>query len=115
MWFASRTVVIVTCLNSLYQGLASLLRIYCYVAVGGLAFAGFPGEPFTDMGRGVRAASPFDMTMACCLVNGSQGYLPMYTAFAEGGYEATNSNFSAGVAEQLVAGQAKILKELYQD
>ena len=85
------------------------------VAVGGLAFAGFPGEPFTDMGRGVRAASPFDMTLACCLVNGSQGYLPMYTAFAEGGYEATNSNFSAGVAEQLVAGQAKILKELYQD
>ncbi len=85
------------------------------VAVGGVAFAGYPVEPFTDMGRGVRAASPFNMTMACCLVNGSQGYLPMYTAFAEGGYEATNSNFSAGVAEQLVAGQAKILKELYQD
>ena len=85
------------------------------VTAGGVAFAGFPGEPFTDMGRGVRAASPFAMTMACCLVNGSQGYLPMYTAFAEGGYEATNSNFSAGVAEQLVAGQAGILKELYQD
>ena len=85
------------------------------VAVGGVAFAGFPGEPFTDMGRGVRAASPFGMTISCCLVNGGQGYLPMYTAFAEGGYEATNSNFTPGVAEQLVAGQAKILKELYQD
>ena len=85
------------------------------VTVGGVAFAGFPGEPFTDMGRGVRDASPFSLTMACCLVNGGQGYLPMYTAFAEGGYEATNSNFTAGVAEQLVAGQAKILQELYQD
>ena len=83
------------------------------VAVGGVAFAGFPGEPFTDIGRGTRSASPFPVTIACCLVNGSEGYLPMYAAFAEGGYEAKNSNFKPGVAEQLIAGQAKILKELY--
>ena len=83
------------------------------IAVGGVAFAGFPGEPFTDIGRGTRSASPFPVTIACCLVNGSEGYLPMYAAFAEGGYEAKNSNFKPGVAEQLIAGQAKILKELY--
>ena len=85
------------------------------VTVGGLAFAGFPGEPFTDIGRGTRSASPFAATLACCLVNGAEGYLPMYSAFAEGGYEARSSMFTPGVAEKLIAGQAKILKELYQD
>ena len=85
------------------------------VTVGGVAFAGFPGEPFTDIGRGTRSASPFGTTITCCLVNGGEGYLPMYSAFAEGGYEARSSQFTPGVAEQLIAGQAKILKELYQD
>ena len=59
--------------------------------------------------------SPFGMTLTCCLVNGGEGYLPMYSAFAEGGYEAVNSNLTPGVAEELVAGQAKILGELYRD
>ena len=85
------------------------------VAVGGVAFAGFPGEPFTDIGRATRSASPFGTTITCCLVNGGEGYMPMYSAFAEGGYEARSSNFTAGVAEQLIAGQAKLLKELYED
>ena len=84
------------------------------VAVGGVAFAGFHGEPFTDIGRGTRSASPFGTTLTCCLVNGGEGYLPMYSAFAEGGYESRSSNFTPGVAEQLIAGQAKILKELYE-
>ncbi len=84
------------------------------VSVGNLAFAGFPGEPFTDIGRGTRSASPFGMTLTCCLVNGAEGYLPMYSAFAEGGYEARSSQSTPGVAEQLIAGQAKILGELYR-
>ena len=85
------------------------------VAVGDVAFAGFPGEPFTDIGRGTRSASPFGTTLTCCLVNGGEGYLPMYSAFAEGGYESRSSNFTPGVAEQLIAGQAKLLRELYED
>ncbi|MEA4824352.1 MAG: hypothetical protein VB111_09605 [Clostridiaceae bacterium] len=83
------------------------------VTAGNLAFAGFPGEPFTDIGRGVRDASPYPVTLACCLTNGSEGYLPMYPAFAEGGYEARSSAFCPGVAEELVAGQAKLLRELH--
>ena len=83
------------------------------VTAGNLAFAGFPGEPFTDIGRGVREASPYPFTMACCLVNGSEGYLPMYSAFAEGGYEARSSEFCPGVAEELIAGQARLLRALH--
>ncbi len=83
------------------------------VTAGNLAFAGFPGEPFTDIGRGVREASPYPFTIACCLVNGSEGYLPMYSAFAEGGYEARSSEFCPGVAEELIAGQARLLRALH--
>ena len=85
------------------------------IAAGPVAFAGFPGEPFTDIGRGTRSASPFGTTITGCCVNGGEGYLPMYSAFAEGGYEARSSQFTPGVAEQLIAGEAKLLKELYQD
>ena len=83
------------------------------LAVGNAAFAGFPGEPFTEIGRSVREASPYPFTMACCLVNGMEGYLPTYAAFAEGGYEARSSSFTPGVGEELMAGQLRLLRELH--
>ncbi len=92
-----------------------IIHLHMSVAtVGGLAFAGFAGEPFTDMGRGVREASPYEVTMACCCTNGCEDYMPMYSAFAEGGYEARSSSFTAGVAEDAVVGTARILSELYR-
>jgi len=84
------------------------------VTVGNLAFAGIPGEPFTDIGRGIRDASPYPLTMACCLVNGTEGYLPMYSAFAEGGYEARSSSYKPGVAEEIIAAQTRILRKLHE-
>ena len=100
----------------LWKGGDPMLHLHMSaVAAGPVAFAGFPGEPFTDIGRGTRSASPFAVTMACCCVNGAEGYLPMYTAFAEGGYEATYSQFTPGIAEELIAGQGRLLKELYRD
>ena len=83
------------------------------LAVGNAAFAGFPGEPFTEIGRSVREASPYPFAMACCLVNGMEGYLPTYAAFAEGGYEARSSSFTPGVGEELMAGQLRLLRELH--
>ena len=57
------------------------------VALGdSVAFAGIPGEPFSGIGREVRTASPFKMTICTCLTNGSCGYFPMESAYAEGGY-----------------------------
>ena len=66
-----------------------------------LSFAGFPGEPFTQLGRDVKARSPFAMTIPCCLVNGSRGYLPTREVFALGGYESRSSSFLPGVGETL--------------
>ncbi len=78
-----------------------------------LAFAGFPGEPFTWMGCEVKAKSPFAMTVPACTTNGSRGYFPVESAYAEGGYEAATSRFAPGSAERLVAGQLEQLKSLY--
>ncbi|MEA4824353.1 MAG: hypothetical protein VB111_09610 [Clostridiaceae bacterium] len=82
------------------------------VAIGDVAFAGFPGEPFTDIGRGTKEGSPFKMTIACCLTNGSEGYFPVESAYKEGGYEARSSNFAAGISTALINGQVAQLKAL---
>ncbi|NLD88053.1 MAG: hypothetical protein GX633_07320 [Clostridiales bacterium] len=72
------------------------------VGFGDVVFVGLPGEPFTDIGRGIKKGSKFKMTIPCCCANGAQGYYPMKSAYEEGGYEARSSNFKAGVAEALI-------------
>ncbi len=82
------------------------------VGFGGIVFAGLPGEPFTEIGRSIKAQSPFTMTIPCCCANGYQGYLPMSDCFEEGGYEATSSRFKAGVGEALIETSVALIKEL---
>lgn len=83
------------------------------VSIGkSVAFAGVPGEPFTDIGRRVKAESPFAVTFFSCLTNGSCGYFPVKSAYAEGGYEARSSIFASSVADDLVAGQLDLLNGL---
>ncbi|MBR5445757.1 MAG: hypothetical protein IKV57_06530 [Clostridia bacterium] len=82
------------------------------VAVGDVAFVGLPGEPFTDIGRGIKNGSAFPVTIPCCCANGYQGYFPMADAYAEGGYEARSSNFRAGVAEALIETGVALTKEM---
>ncbi len=82
------------------------------ISLGPVAFVGFPGEPFTGIGRGVKAFDGFELVMHTCLTNGSEGYFPMEDAYTEGGYEARSSNFKAGVAESLITEGTNVLKEL---
>ena len=77
-----------------------------------LAFAGFPGEPFTEIGLRVKSGSPFRMTMVACTTNGSNGYFPVKTAFDEGGYEARTSSYTGAVADDLCNGQLSLLRSL---
>jgi hypothetical protein len=84
------------------------------VSIGdSLAFAGVPGEPFTEIGRSVKSASPFAVTLFSCLTNGSCGYFPVKSAYAEGGYEARSSIFAPSVADDLIAGQLRLLNEIH--
>ena len=82
------------------------------ISLGPVAFIGFPGEPFTGIGRGVKEYDGFELVMHTCLTNGCSGYFPMTDAYTEGGYEAKSSIFKAGVAESLITEGINVLKEL---
>ena len=83
------------------------------LAVGDLVFAGFPGEPFTEVGRQVKAGSPFTLTVPACCANGYEDYYPTRSAYAEGGYEAASALFVAGTAETLIAASLDAVNTLY--
>ncbi|MBE6884186.1 MAG: hypothetical protein E7487_06235 [Ruminococcaceae bacterium] len=82
------------------------------VGFGDVMWLGIPGEPFTAIGKGIKAGSPFTLTSPCCLTNGAIGYFPTKDAYDEGGYEARSSVFAAGVAENIIEGAVDLLKSL---
>ena len=77
-----------------------------------VAFGSFPGEPFNDIGKAIKAKSPFAMTMCMCLTNGSRGYFPFSDSYKEGGYESATSPFGPSVADDLIAGELRLLNRL---
>lgn len=80
--------------------------------VGDMAFAGFAGEPFTDIRNNVEKNSPFANIMVCALLNGSGGYYPSTKAYNEGGYEVCSSAMGPGTAEALEDGMTNLLETL---
>ena len=87
------------------------LNVVC-VGFGDVAFVGLPGEPFTDIGREIKTASPFAMTLPCCNANGSEGYFPTDAALNDTGYESNSSLFLPGVAPRLIRTSLALLKQL---
>ncbi len=81
--------------------------------MGEFALVGFPGEPFTEIGRRAKEASPAKMTFAACCANGYEGYYPTRSAFEEGGYEAGTSPYRSGVGEAVLGGAKAVLAELF--
>ena len=74
------------------------------VSIGNaIRFVGIPGEPFTEIGRRIKAESSAAMTFVSCITNGYYGYFPTANAYQEGGYEARASIFGPTVADELVA------------
>ena len=96
----------------LEHGPAAFPMLFSAVAIGNVALFGIPGEPFTGIGRGIKAAEGWRTVMVCCLTNGSEGYFPMKDSYDEGGYEARSSNFKAGVAEKIIDEGLAILSDL---
>ena len=82
------------------------------LSVGRVALVGIPGEPFTDVGRALKAAPGWSLVLPCCLTNGNEGYFPTMDAYQEGGYEARSSIFKPGVAEAIVRAGLDMLAEL---
>lgn len=82
------------------------------IKIGDLVFAGIGGEPFTEIGNRICAASPFAETILCCLTNSAGGYIPTKQAYAEGGYEAKSSSLKPGSDDILVNGMTDLLNTL---
>lgn len=81
--------------------------------IGNTGIVGFPGEPFIGYKKKIVATSPADSTLVLCLTNGSSGYLPVAEAYAEGGYEASNSPFTPELEGIMVNAALEGLKELF--
>jgi len=82
------------------------------IAIGDVVFAGFPGEPFTEIGRQVKKNSKFTLTIPSCCSNGYEGYFPMASAFAEKGYEADTARYVCGTAEKLIETSLELIETL---
>ena len=74
-----------------------------------LAIVGLPGEIFVDLGKAIKAASKYPITIMVELANGSIGYVPDRKAYPEGAYEVISSRVAAGGGELLVDAALKIL------
>jgi neutral ceramidase len=85
------------------------------IRVGAIAFLGWPGEIFCELGMAAKEGSPFRPTYVIGYANGSIGYVPTPEAFGEGGYEA---NVAAHLADNagsvLVEESLALLSELAQ-
>lgn len=82
------------------------------VKIGDLVFAGVGGEPFTELGNRICAASPFKETVLCALTNSAGGYIPTRKAYEEGGYEARSSSLRPGGDDIIVEGMRQLLSKL---
>ena len=83
--------------------------------VGDIAFVGFGGEVFNEIGKAVKTASPFRSTFVFTHCNGVAGYVPTRASYAEGGYEVQTSPFAPGADEQLIEAALQALRELSEE
>jgi len=80
--------------------------------VGGAAFVGLGGEVFNEIGKAIKAASPFAPTFVITHCNGAAGYLPTRPSYSEGGYEVQSSSFGPAAAELVIAEAVQMLRAL---
>jgi len=79
------------------------------IRIGNIAIAGFPGEPFAEIGKRTISESPFDTTIVCALTDGGEIYFPTTEVIGAGGYEARSSVVRAGADDILVDSMVELL------
>lgn len=91
------------------------------IRLGDWAIIGLPGEIYTDIGRRIKAGSPFARTVIFEMANGTRGYIPTREIVEAdlagvGPYEAKvahyNSQCDPGTADRLVAQALALLETL---
>jgi hypothetical protein len=82
--------------------------------LGEIAFVGWGGEVFNEVGLLVKRNSPFSHTFVLTHCNGAAGYLPTRESYPDGGYEVQSSKFGPGAAEALAQETLTMLRELHE-
>jgi hypothetical protein len=88
------------------------------LALGDVAFVGYPGEMFSEFGLATKAASPFAFTVVCGLTNGWYSYIPTREAFERGGYEtrlSTTSRLEVDAGDKMTATGIELLEVIFSE
>ena len=72
--------------------------------INDIALAGVSGEPFTEIGEHLKAASPFDRTMMVTLLPNGAGYIPTDRAYTLPSLMAVANSIKPGCAEPAMIG-----------
>ena len=81
------------------------------ISLGGFGFVGFPGEPYTEIGRRVKAGSAYGMTITSCNTNGWVSYIPTREAIPYGGM-GVDTDANPDVEDICVNAAIELTKEL---
>ena len=88
------------------------LAVWSFGEVGGVVNS---FEMFDVTGMYIKENSPFTRTFIVGYsYPGGGGYIPTEEGFANGGYEADNSNFAPGTAEAMVEGYLEMLNKMHE-
>jgi hypothetical protein len=83
------------------------------IQVGPVAFVGWPGEIFCELGMRLKQQSPFRPTYVIGNANGRIGYVPTPEAYPQGGYEVESGlHLADGAGMVLVEESAGLLSSL---
>jgi hypothetical protein len=82
-------------------------------ALGDVAFLSLDCEPLVEIGKAIKAGSPFRYTFVVTNCNGGSGYLPPAHLYPERGYEVDLSGFAADAAGIVVQNAVKLLESLH--
>ena len=85
------------------------------ITLGDVALVAFPVELFSELGRRVKAESPFPNTFIVTLANSWHGYAPTLAAFARGGYEprlAYPSRLTPEAGDHMTDASLELLRNL---
>lgn len=87
------------------------------ITLGPLAFVSLPGEPLTDLGKGIREHSPFPQTVVLGYSNGNGiHYVGMPCEQKFGGYEMTMGTVGEKEAGSMLVETAnRLLDQAYED
>jgi hypothetical protein len=94
---------------------ATASMIITVARLGEIAFVGWGGEVFNEIGKAVKEKSPFGYTFVFTHCNEAAGYLPTTSSYPAGGYEVQSSHFAPGADEVLIRETLSLLQKLKED